>query len=312
MNIPELIVGKDAIIAFWNAVKKFLNKELPTKQDKLTGAPGQLIGIGDGGAAKATVYPSNPNLLINFDFNIWQRYPDKVYVGSPGNAYVMDKFIFQSSGYEECRIEGVPGGGFRFVSGPSCVMRYRHENASSLNGKTLTLSFLYNNNLLYTNTFVPTEWTDQSDILEAWVNPGDIIYRVKLELGPVQTLAHKEGDTWVLNDPPPDPALELLKCQRYFIRLVQHQLFPSTQISTNYIDFLVPIPATMRTNPTITGDLFIEHVGEANYEDFTFSTVANGPGSLRVRAMKEAHGIPGSANVRLDISEGSAFLDANL
>ena len=38
---------------------------------------------------------------------------------------------------------------------------------------------------------------------------------IKLELGPVQTLAHKEGDNWVLNDPPPDPALELTKCQRY-------------------------------------------------------------------------------------------------
>lgn len=37
----------------------------------------------------------------------------------------------------------------------------------------------------------------------------------KLELGPVQTLAHKEGDTWVLNDPPPNKALELAKCQRY-------------------------------------------------------------------------------------------------
>lgn len=41
------------------------------------------------------------------------------------------------------------------------------------------------------------------------------IIAVKLELGPVQTLAHKEGDTWVLNDPPPDPTLELAKCQSY-------------------------------------------------------------------------------------------------
>lgn len=41
----------------------------------------------------------------------------------------------------------------------------------------------------------------------------------KLEPGPVQTLAHKEGDTWVLNDPPPDPALELAKCQRYARRI---------------------------------------------------------------------------------------------
>ena len=42
-----------------------------------------------------------------------------------------------------------------------------------------------------------------------------ILGAAKLELGPVQTLAHKEGDTWVLNDPPPNKALELAKCQRY-------------------------------------------------------------------------------------------------
>lgn len=40
----------------------------------------------------------------------------------------------------------------------------------------------------------------------------------KLELGPVQTLAHKEGDTWMLNDPPPNKALELAKCQRYYLK----------------------------------------------------------------------------------------------
>lgn len=38
----------------------------------------------------------------------------------------------------------------------------------------------------------------------------------KLELGPVQTLAHQNADgNWVLNDPPPNKALELAKCQRY-------------------------------------------------------------------------------------------------
>lgn len=47
-------------------------------------------------------------------------------------------------------------------------------------------------------------------------------YAVKLELGPVQTLAHKEGDTWVLNDPPPNKALELAKCQRYMYTPFTH------------------------------------------------------------------------------------------
>ena len=54
------------------------------------------------------------------------------------------------------------------------------------------------------------------------LNIGDYldIKAMKLELGPVQTLAHKEGDTWVLNDPPPNKALELAKCQKYQQELV--------------------------------------------------------------------------------------------
>lgn len=48
------------------------------------------------------------------------------------------------------------------------------------------------------------------------VNSG-IVRAVKLELGPVQTLAHKDASgNWVLNDPPPNKALELAKCQRYY------------------------------------------------------------------------------------------------
>ena len=41
------------------------------------------------------------------------------------------------------------------------------------------------------------------------------IKAVKLELGSQQTLAHEEGDTWVLNEMP-DYAEELAKCQRYY------------------------------------------------------------------------------------------------
>lgn len=44
------------------------------------------------------------------------------------------------------------------------------------------------------------------------------IKAMKAELGSVQTLAHREGDAWVLNDPPPDKALELVKCQKYYRR----------------------------------------------------------------------------------------------
>ena len=43
-----------------------------------------------------------------------------------------------------------------------------------------------------------------------------VIRAAKLELGSQQTLAHQDAaGNWVLNDPPPDKTLELLKCQWY-------------------------------------------------------------------------------------------------
>lgn len=45
---------------------------------------------------------------------------------------------------------------------------------------------------------------------------GQLIQMAKLEVGNTQTLARQEGGKWILNDAPPNPALELLKCQRYY------------------------------------------------------------------------------------------------
>lgn len=69
-------------------------------------------------------------------------------------------------------------------------------------------------------------WTQSSYELETpgfkqgymRINAGSSIdiKAIKVEVGPVQTLARKEGDEWVLNDPPPNMALELTKCQRYY------------------------------------------------------------------------------------------------
>lgn len=60
-------------------------------------------------------------------------------------------------------------------------------------------------------------------------NTGGSIFikAVKLELGSTQTLARNIGTedspNWVLNDPPPNKALEMTKCQRYY------QLFSSAE-----------------------------------------------------------------------------------
>ena len=88
------------------------------------------------------------------------------------------------------------------------------------------------------------------------------IVAAKLELGSQQTLAHKEGDTWVLNEIP-DYATELLKCQRY----LQPIYYAPEDISIYggiggpltdgkygvYIDLRTAVP--MRSRPTIISNL---------------------------------------------------------
>ena len=65
------------------------------------------------------------------------------------------------------------------------------------------------------NVCIRLKETGKNIELDIFCGAGDlIITAAKLELGSQQTLAHKEGDTWVLNEIP-NYAEELAKCQRY-------------------------------------------------------------------------------------------------
>lgn len=79
------------------------------------------------------------------------------------------------------------------------------------------------------------------------------IVACKLELGDQQTLAHKEGDKWVLNEIP-DYAAELAKCRRYLLPVLSGPadagLFGRANISVGSIGF--PLDAKqLRASPTI-------------------------------------------------------------
>ena len=81
---------------------------------------------------------------------------------------------------------------------------------------------------------------------------------VKLELGSVQTLAHQDtSGSWVLNDPPPDRALELAKCQRYQLPLQDKSGNYGCPIGYGIYQnglcrIAIPAPTTMRGAPTLT------------------------------------------------------------
>ena len=169
---------------------------------------------------------SNPNLLDNPDFAIWQRYPTGAYEGVPSNTFIPDRYQFIAASNVSTTLKRIAGGGICCESGSRCQILYKDENAATYAGKTMTLSCLSSKGLQTDTKIMPTNLSAETNLFGlfehylTWIYPEETKYRYKLEPGPVQTLAHKdENGNWILNDPPPNKALELAKCQRYFRNL---------------------------------------------------------------------------------------------
>lgn len=153
------------------------------------------------------------------------------------------------------------------------------ENFNILSNKLVTISFLYRTNItvqltvnpnqpsqtpsisiptsddwnLFSYSFIVTGqtnnvfWFQFRNTITEENNYFDL-RAAKLELGPVQTLAHKdENGNWILNDPPPNKALELAKCQRYFVSFGQYTILYKSTLG----DLTLDTPVLMRTFPAI-------------------------------------------------------------
>ena len=101
--------------------------------------------------------------------------------------------------------------------------------------------------LTYTETM-----TDITSTLQYFISPRATnakIIACQLEPGNRQTLARKDaGGAWVLNNPTPNMALELLKCQRYF----ENGIDVVDMYSEPTIDHTYPFKVTKRAKPVCT------------------------------------------------------------
>lgn len=136
---------------------------------------------------------------------------------------------------------------------------------------------------------------------------------VKLELGSVQTLAHQDFDgNWVLNDPPPNKALELAKCQRYQISYEGSTILPVCGLNANYIWAIIFLPTPLRIAPALArGSVGVYGIGTAintQIGGFIFEYFLQG-NALVIRAAKAAHGLTSSS---VTIQMNSVLFDANL
>jgi len=283
---------------------------------------------------------SNPNLLDNAywaskDTIINQRGQDEY----TAEGYIIDRWYIT----ENISVRLLDNGIILEHTSPSFI-RQTLENPAALSGKTVTLSALLsdvnvnsvtellrcriNNTFALYNTMVRRDglcsitFTCPSDITSFHIEIGSsgsnslVVHAIKLELGPVQTLAHKEGDTWVLNDPPPNKALELVKCQRYQIipgrENVIYMFALGTGYTTNSIRFFFTLPTTMRAKAAIKFENLYAHMGTTllKIKEITnYGSVANG---IWLHAVVEGTVEIGKAYYLRSESPFSFVIDANL
>lgn len=166
----------------------------------------------------------------------------KLVRGYTGRGYTIDRWT-SGGGADDKRVIRVTPSGLRVTTSNTINFIYdqkmEDEVKEQLDGKTVTLSVLVSRyvkgNLVvqHGSTSKGTNKAGLVSVTGTFSKDGSYSFRlynqndtdftilaVKMELGGQQTLAHQETDgSWVLNDPPPNKALELAKCQRYFRRI---------------------------------------------------------------------------------------------
>lgn len=249
-----------------------------------------ILGGGGGGEPAALTQTTNPNILHNPWFTVNQRGATSV---TEADGFIADRWRAWSAATFEATRNSNGYIAVDNISGESQVIIYQKRTSTYLNslvGKKLTASVMLEDGTIHNGTityngaaseiyfdnnaiklYAPMASTNQ--ILALSVKPGAsiTIKALKLEVGEISTL-HL--------DPRPEYAIELAKCQRYFIRLesntnAETMILSYGVVTTNrQIIFALPLPSQMRRQPTIAGSrsIRVEQYG-ANVSSYTPPTL---------------------------------------
>lgn len=330
INNSETFLNKSGVSELWAKMKEKIEKSLSTKQDVLTGESGQVVSFGVDGNAMAVPRWSNPNLLDNWYFAdpINQRGNAEYEV--VGRGYTIDRWLLSQA---DAKVLSVVKNGISIE--PGGVLTQKLEPGRIQDGTQITMSVMIN----YIVFSAGMRWDSSAGYTSLTTQYGfrlacdpsnrhvqiynesgsgdDVINAVKLEHGPVQTLAHQDtSGNWVLNDPPPNKALELAKCQRYLQPVKNGGVVSGLKAANTEFRFTYPLIASMRTTPVIVGDCRITNVrllGEMFTPTIENVRIGNFSGSS-VELIFTVSGSVGSgpANSPCVSYMSGGFLDANL
>lgn len=224
-------------------------------------------------------YLCNNNLLDNPIWNIKENIINQrgntEYVGA---VYTIDRWRGSNSSSTVNIKDGY------IEIGKGSVVQLFEIKFEELVGKTLTISLLDLDGNLWTATgTIPKEKPSNADeiMIEASIDssrairliyngvnsrfrfeiasPSQLInvVAVKFEFGQIQTLAHKEEGVWVLNEQFLNTTLELLKCQRYQVNLVNrhgdntYRIGFGVVVEAHAVRLSISMPSVMRERPLL-------------------------------------------------------------
>lgn len=263
---------------------------------------------------------SNPNLLINGDFQIWQR--GTMFERISGK-YTADRWLYDThgkgSGFNG-KIEKITNG-LKLTQldglGMNHRFRYLMEVLESLKGQKLTLTLKYKTNKVFGVSFLGNGLTTVADsnvntLKATGTYNGDLelfsmatynntdtsmfleLYSVKLELGDIATPFS-----------PRSYAEELAMCQRYCATNTIIGL--PYLIDTNEIRFFIPLQRFRTTPSLIVGDMAVS-ANSISQSGFTFDNVSWASNGIYLRAYKVNHGLTS----KIVLTSITAIFDAEI
>ena len=223
---------------------------------------------------------SNTNILHNWYFvNAINQKLEEEYPVS-GVSYSIDRWQFGGAGSKVV----VTSDGIQFISTTAVAWFRQPIENFHIDNTVYTLSVLDTSNNLYTSEYSFSTGADTAENVNVTFDWGTLRFQkdadntvyfviylnanttktwkaAKMEIGSIQTLAHKEGETWVLNDSF-NSSLETIKCQRYRLygNLVAFHYCISTTQNAYYC--FLPWSTPMRIKPTVVGEPIIRKVSD--------------------------------------------------
>ena len=296
---------------------KLFDKEIATKEDIPTTLPANGGNADTLDGKHANEIANNPNMLINPDFRVNQRGQNEYSTG-----YTVDRWYIST---DKCKAAPETNG-IRLTATATLTSNthafWQNNEFPLAPGKyTLSLNVLevsgvwsarirtVNASGDYVDSYYTSVLHNGINKVSVDLSEGEYISAVSIginkgtEAGNSLKLAWAKLEGGSLATPfvPPDPATELAKCQRYFIRLKNAFGWIGSGFTNKTLArCVIPLPTTMRISPTVT----------LNGKIYANTPTSLGVGAIEcTTARSDISYMQNAIGVSFDLPEGSTSIE---